>query len=193
MAGHPKNIVLLTCDAFGVLPPISRLTPEQAAYHFISGYTAKVAGTEMNIDQPTATFSACFGAPFMPRHPGIYANLLSEKIAQHQSQCWLLNTGWIAGGATNSSRIKIKWTRALLNAALSGQLDHVEYAIDPRFGFSIPQSCPDAPTEILNPRNTWEGTQAYDNQAEELADMFKENFKQFTADTAETIRSAGPQ
>ena len=193
MAGHPQNIVLLTCDAFGVLPPISRLTPEQAAYHFISGYTAKVAGTEMNINQPTATFSACFGAPFMPRHPSIYAKLLSDKIAQHKTQCWLLNTGWIAGGATQSSRIKIKWTRALLNAALNGLLKDVEYRIDPRFGFNIPQSCPGVPAEILNPRDTWEDSSAYDGQADQLASMFMENFGQFAADTPEPIRSAGPQ
>ena len=193
MAGHPQNIVLLTCDAFGVLPPISRLTPEQAAYHFISGYTAKVAGTEMNINQPTATFSACFGAPFMPRHPGVYAKLLSDKIAQHKAQCWLLNTGWIAGGATQSSRIKIKWTRALLNAALNGLLKDVEYRIDPRFGFNIPQSCPGVPAEILNPRDTWEDSSAYDGQADQLASMFMENFGQFAADTPEPIRSAGPQ
>ena len=193
MAGHPQNIVLLTCDAFGVLPPISRLTPEQAAYHFISGYTAKVAGTEMNINQPTATFSACFGAPFMPRHPGVYAKLLSDKIAQHKAQCWLLNTGWIAGGATQSSRIKIKWTRALLNAALNGLLKEVEYRIDPRFGFNIPQSCPGVPAEILNPRDTWEDPSAYDGQADRLASMFMKNFGQFAADTPEPIRSAGPQ
>ena len=193
MAGHPQNIVLLTCDAFGVLPPISRLTPEQTAYHFISGYTAKVAGTEMNINQPTATFSACFGAPFMPRHPGVYAKLLSDKIAQHKAQCWLLNTGWIAGGATQSSRIKIKWTRALLNAALNGLLKDVEYRIDPRFGFNIPQSCPSVPAEILNPRDTWEDSSAYDDQADQLASMFIENFGQFAADTPEPIRSAGPQ
>ena len=193
MAGHPQNIVLLTCDAFGVLPPISRLTSEQAAYHFISGYTAKVAGTEMNINQPTATFSACFGAPFMPRHPGVYAKLLSDKIAQHKAQCWLLNTGWIAGGATQSSRIKIKWTRALLNAALNGLLKDAEYRIDPRFGFNIPQSCPGVPAEILNPRDTWEDSSAYDDQADQLASMFKENFGQFAADTPEAIRSSGPQ
>ena len=193
MAGHPQNIVLLTCDAFGVLPPISRLTPELAAYHFISGYTAKVAGTEMNINQPTATFSACFGAPFMPRHPGVYAKLLSDKIAQHKAQCWLLNTGWIAGGATQSSRIKIKWTRALLNAALNGLLKDVEYRIDPRFGFNIPQSCPSVPAEILNPRDTWTDSSAYDGQADQLASMFMENFGQFAADTPEPIRSAGPQ
>ena len=193
MAGHPQNIVLLPCDAFGVLPPIANLTPEQAAYHFISGYTAKVAGTEMNINQPTATFSACYGAPFMPRHPGVYAELLIEKIAQHHSQCWLLNTGWIAGGATQSSRIKIQWTRTLLNSAISGQLDNTEYTVDPLFGFSIPQSCPDIPTEILNPRNTWDNTEDYDHQAQELANMFNENFKKFIKDTAEPICSAGPR
>ena len=193
MAGHPQNIVLLTCDAFGVLPPIAKLTPEQAAYHFISGYTAKVAGTEMNINQPTATFSACYGAPFMPRHPGVYAELLTEKIAQHHSQCWLLNTGWIAGGATQSSRIKIQWTRTLLNSAISGQLDDAEYTVDPLFGFLIPQSSPDIPTEILNPRNTWNNTEDYDHQAQELANMFNENFKKFIKDTAEPICSAGPR
>ena len=191
-AGHPQNIVFLTCDAFGVLPPIAQLTPEQAAYHFISGYTAKVAGTEMNIDTPTATFSTCFGAPFMPRHPGVYAKLLTEKMAEHQSQCWLLNTGWIAGGYGQSERIKIKWTRALLNAALEGQLADVDYQTDPRFGFQIPQTCPNVPSEILNPRDTWESPTAYDHQANELAQMFHENFQQYAADTPAPICNAGP-
>ncbi|MDE2682489.1 MAG: phosphoenolpyruvate carboxykinase (ATP), partial [Verrucomicrobiota bacterium] len=191
-AGHPQNIVFLTCDAFGVLPPIARLTPEQAAYHFISGYTAKVAGTEMNIDTPTATFSACFGAPFMPRHPGIYAKLLTEKITRHQSQCWLLNTGWIAGGYGQSDRIKIKWTRALINAALKGQLAGVDYKTDPRFGFQIPQTCPNVPPEILTPRNTWPDPAAYDHQANQLAEMFRENFQQYAENTPAPIRNAGP-
>lgn len=192
-AGHPQNIVLLTCDAFGVLPPIARLTPEQAAYHFISGYTAKVAGTEMNINQPTATFSACFGAPFMPQHPGVYAKLLTDKMAEHHSCCWLLNTGWIAGGAGQSDRIKIKWTRALLNAALGGQLDQVEFKTDLRFGFEIPQSAEDVPPEILNPRDTWPDPSAYDAQADTLAEMFRDNFAPFAADTPQAIRNAGPQ
>ena len=185
--------MFLTCDAFGVLPPIARLTPEQAAYHFISGYTAKVAGTEMNIDTPTATFSTCFGAPFMPRHPGVYAKLLTEKMAEHQSQCWLLNTGWIAGGYGQSDRIKIQWTRALLNAALEGQLADVDYQTDPRFGFQIPQSCPDVPSEILNSRETWPDPAAYDHQANQLATMFRENFTQYAADTPEPIRNAEPR
>ena len=137
MAGHPKDVVFLTCDAFGVLPPLSRLTPEQAAYHFISGYTAKVAGTEIGITEPQATFSTCFGAPFMPRHPSIYADLLSRKIREHNANCWLINTGWVAGGYGESSRIRIKWTRSLLNAALDGSLDDVIFVEDERFGFQI--------------------------------------------------------
>jgi len=193
MAGHPKDVVFLTCDAFGVLPPLSRLTPEQAAYHFISGYTAKVAGTEVGIKEPVATFSACFGAPFMPRHPSVYANLLSEKIKKHNSKCWLINTGWVAGGADASSRIKIKWTRSLLNAALNGDLDDVVFVKDERFGFSIPTTCEGVPDSILQPKQTWEEKEKFENVANLLAQMFIENFTEFSEGCSQSVRSAGPK
>ncbi len=193
MAGHPQNVVFLTCDAFGVLPPISRLNPAQAAYHFISGYTAKVAGTEVGVKEPQATFSACFGAPFMPRHPSVYADLLAEKMAQHDAKCWLLNTGWVSGGYGKSKRIRIKWTRALLNAALDGSLNDVEFVIDPRFGFEIPQSCEGVPGEILNPRDTWGDGSEYDAAANQLAKMFGENFAQFAEGTSAEVLAAAPK
>ena len=193
MAGHPKDVVFLTCDAFGVLPPLSRLTPEQAAYHFISGYTAKVAGTEVGIKEPVATFSACFGAPFMPRHPSVYANLLSQKIKKHNSKCWLINTGWVAGGADASSRIKIKWTRSLLNAALNGDLDDVVFVKDERFGFSIPTTCEGVPDSILQPKQTWENKEKFENVANLLAQMFIENFTDFSEGCSESVRNAGPK
>ena len=192
MAGHPQNVVFLTCDAFGVLPPISRLTPAQAAYHFISGYTAKVAGTEVGVKEPQATFSACFGAPFMPMHPSVYADLLASKMSQHGATCWLLNTGWVSGGYGHSKRIKIKWTRALLNAALDGSLNNVEFVIDPRFGFEVPQSCNHVPDEILNPRDTWSDANAYDVTADKLSRMFSENFIQFAEGTSESVLNAAP-
>ena len=193
MAGHPQNVVFLTCDAFGVLPPISRLNPAQAAYHFISGYTAKVAGTEVGVKEPQATFSACFGAPFMPRHPSVYADLLAEKMAHHGAKCWLLNTGWVSGGYGKSKRIRIKWTRALLNAALDGSLNDVDFAIDPRFGFEVPQSCEGVPEEILNPRDTWGDGSEYDVAANQLAEMFGENFAQFAEGTSPEVLAAAPK
>ena len=193
MAGHPQNVVFLTCDAFGVLPPISRLTPEQAAYHFISGYTAKVAGTEVGVKEPQATFSACFGAPFMPMHPSVYADLLAGKMAEHGARCWLLTTGWVSGGYGKSKRIKIRWTRALLNAALDGSLNDVEFVVDPRFGFEIPQACEGVPEEILNPRDTWGDGGEYDAVANKLASMFNENFVQFAEGCSEAVLSAAPQ
>ena len=193
MAGHPQNVVFLTCDAFGVLPPISRLNPAQAAYHFISGYTAKVAGTEVGVKEPQATFSACFGAPFMPRHPSVYADLLAEKMAQHGAKCWLLNTGWVSGGYGKSKRIRIKWTRALLNAALDGSLNDVEFVTDPRFGFEVPQSCEGVPEEILNPRDTWGDGSEYDEAANQLAKMFGENFAQFAEGTSAEVLAAAPK
>ena len=193
MAGHPQNVVFLTCDAFGVLPPISRLSPAQAAYHFISGYTAKVAGTEVGVVEPQATFSACFGAPFMPRHPSVYADLLAEKMAEHGAHCWLLNTGWVRGGYGNSKRIKIKWTRALLNAALDGSLNDAEFVIDPRFGFEIPQTCEGVPDEMLNPRDTWDDVSDYDQTANHLAKMFEENFRQFEEGTSQEVLDAAPK
>ena len=190
--GHARNVVFLTCDAFGVLPPISRLTPEQAAYHFISGYTAKVAGTEIGIVEPSATFSACFGAPFMPRHPSVYADLLTRKVAEQDASCWLLNTGWIAGGYGNSARIKIRWTRALLNAALDGTLDDAEWAMDERFGFEIPRSCPGVPDDILDPRRTWDDESEYDAMADKLALMFASNFDKFAAGCSDEVLAAAP-
>ncbi len=193
MAGHPQNVVFLTCDAFGVLPPISRLNPDQAAYHFISGYTAKVAGTEIGVKEPKPDFSACFGAPFMPRHPSVYADLLSDKMAEHGTKCWLLNTGWVSGGYGKSKRIRIKWTRALLNAALDGTLNETEFSIDPRFGFEVPQSCEGVPEEILNPRDTWGDGADYDSTADRLARMFGENFEQFEQGTSQEVLDAAPK
>ena len=193
MADNPNNVVFLTCDAFGVLPPLSRLTPEQAAYHFMSGYTAKVAGTEMGVTEPQATFSTCFGAPFMPRHPSIYADLLSKKIRENDAKCWLINTGWIAGGADASSRIKISWTRNLLNAAINGNLDNVVFVKDERFGFEIPTTCEGVPDRILQPRETWDDETRYDNVANLLAQMFIENFQQYEDGCSEEVLAAGPK
>lgn len=192
MAGNPKNIIMLTADAFGVMPPISKLTPEQAMYHFISGYTAKLAGTEKGVTEPQTTFSSCFGSPFMPLHPSEYGKLLKEKIRKHEVSCWLVNTGWSGGPYGVGSRMKIKYTRAMLNAALEGKLDNVDYSADPIFGLSIPQSCPDVPAEVLNPRNTWEDKNAYDAKATELAKAFHENFLKFADGVTEDIRDAGP-
>ncbi len=192
-AGHPKNIIMLTADAFGVLPPISKLTQEQAMYHFISGYTAKVAGTEKGVTEPKATFSTCFGAPFMALHPSVYANLLGKKIKEHNVNCWLLNTGWTGGPYGEGSRMKIKYTRTMLNAALNGELDNVETQEDPIFGLQVPVSCPNVPQEVLNPRNTWTNKEKYDESAKRLANMFHENFKQFESEVSEEIRTAGPK
>ena len=192
MADHPKNVVFLTCDAFGVLPPLSRLTPEQAAYHFISGYTAKVAGTEIGVKEPQATFSTCFGAPFMPRHPSVYANLLSQKIQHHDAKCWLINTGWVAGGYGESSRIKIKWTRSLLNAALNNEIPESDYVIDERFGFAVPTKCNGVPESILQPRETWDDKKKFDNVANLLSKMFIDNFNQYTDECSDEVIAAGP-
>ena len=191
--GHPQNVIFLTCDAFGVLPPISRLTPEQAAYHFISGYTAKVAGTEVGVVDPEATFSACFGEPFMPMHPGIYANLLSKKMAEHDATCWLINTGWSGGQFGVGSRIRIPWTRAMLNAALDGDLDDVEFITDERFGIEVPISCSGVPSEILQPRSTWQDGDAYDVVADKLARMFQENFSRYESGVSEEVNAAAPK
>jgi phosphoenolpyruvate carboxykinase (ATP) len=192
MAGHPKNIVMLTADAFGVLPPIARLTPEQAMYHFISGYTAKVAGTEKGVTEPAATFSACFGAPFMVRHPSVYAQLLAEKIARHRVHCWLVNTGWTGGPYGTGTRMKIQHTRSLLNATLTGALEGVEMRKDPRFSFMVPMQAPFVPSKILNPRDTWDDPSAYDAQAKRLAGLFRENFVQFQDQTPKEVLDAGP-
>lgn len=173
IGGHPKNIIFLTCDAFGVLPPISRLTPEQAMDYFLIGYTAKVAGTEAGVTEPSATFSRCFGQPFLPLPPQKYADLLKEKIHKHQAKVWLVNTGWTGGSYGVGSRIKLAYTRAMLSAALTGQLDQVPFMTDPVFGLSIPNTCPGVPHEILSPRNSWKDPHAYDLKAKELEAMFQ--------------------
>jgi phosphoenolpyruvate carboxykinase (ATP) len=192
VGGHPKNIVFLTCDAFGVLPPVSRLSSEQAMYHFISGYTAKVAGTEMGVTEPQATFSACFGAAFMVWHPTKYAELLSQKIQKHGSQAWLVNTGWSGGGYGKGSRLSLKFTRAIIDAINNGELLKIETHKDKLFGFEIPTACPGVPSEILNPRNTWEDKAAYDATARKLADLFKNNFKKYETSGSKKISDAGP-
>jgi phosphoenolpyruvate carboxykinase (ATP) len=191
--GHPKNVVMLTADAYGVLPPIARLTPEGAMYHFLSGYTAKVAGTERGVKEPSATFSTCFGAPFMVWDPNVYAKLLGERIAKHQSHVWLVNTGWTGGPYGVGSRMKIAYTRAMINAALSGALDNVTYEKDTTFNLDVPTSCPGVPSEVLNPRNTWADKAAYDAQAAKLAQMFIENFKKFEATATDAVKAAGPK
>jgi phosphoenolpyruvate carboxykinase (ATP) len=193
LGGHPSNIIMLTADAFGVLPPIARLTPEQAMYHFLSGYTAKVAGTERGITEPQATFSACFGAPFMALPPTVYANLLGEKIAQHNVSVWLVNTGWSGGPYGVGQRMKIAHTRAMVRAALAGTLAGVPAVPDPVFRLAVPTACPDVPSEVLNPRSTWADRGAYDAQARKLASMFAENFKAFAEDTPTEVRAAGPR
>ena len=192
MAGHPKNIIMLTADAFGVLPPISKLTPEQAMYHFLSGYTAKVAGTEKGVTEPKATFSTCFGAPFMALKPSVYAELLGEKINKHKSKCWLINTGWSGGSYGTGNRIKIAYTRAMLKAALEGNLDNIETFKDPFFGLQVPKSVPGVPEEILNPKDTWSDKAKYDETAKKLVKMFHENFKEFEKDASDAVRQAGP-
>lgn len=178
MGGHPKNICFLTCDAYGVLPPISRLSKEQAMYHFLNGYTAKVAGTEAGITEPQTTFSTCFGAPFLPLHPSVYAKLLGEKIDKHGSHVWLINTGWTGGPYGVGSRMKLKFTRAMINAAFSGKL--IEFVTDPVFGLEVPKSCPNVPDEVLNPRDTWTDKGAYDKQASDLKAMFDKNYEKFS-------------
>jgi phosphoenolpyruvate carboxykinase (ATP) len=194
---HPKNVMFLTADAFGVLPPISKLTPEQAMYHFLSGYTAKLAGTERGITEPQATFSTCFGAPFLPLHPTVYANLLGERLAQHKAQVWLVNTGWSGGSYGVGQRMQIAYTRAMVHAALNSDLDEVPTVLDPIFGLPMPIACPAVPDEVLNPRNTWADKAAYDQKACELAGLFVKNFEQFLViqDTfdMQAILAAGPK
>jgi phosphoenolpyruvate carboxykinase (ATP) len=192
MGGHPTSIIMLTADAFGVLPPISRLTPAQAMYHFLSGYTAKVAGTEKGVTEPQATFSACFGAPFMSLSPGVYAQLLGEKIARHNVTVWLVNTGWTGGPYGIGQRMAIAHTRAMVRAALDGALNDVATRPDPIFGVAVPLSCPDVPSEVLNPRARWSDPDAYDAQARKLAAMFAANFQTFLDDVSEEVRAAGP-
>ena len=192
-AGHPQNIIMLTADAFGVLPPVARLTPEQAMYHFLSGYTAKVAGTERGVTEPQATFSTCFGAPFMVLHPGVYADLLGKKIQEHEATCWLVNTGWSGGPYGVGSRMKIRHTRAMIRAILNGSLAEVETRPDPVFGVGVPLSCPDVPEEVLSPRNTWADKDAYDAKARDLARRFNENFKKYEEGVSAEVRAVAPK
>jgi phosphoenolpyruvate carboxykinase (ATP) len=189
---HPKNIFFLTCDAYGVLPPVAKLTPDQAMYQFISGYTAKVAGTETGVTEPKATFSACFGAPFLPLHPGRYASMLGEKMKAHEVNVWLVNTGWTGGAYGKGSRMKLGYTRAMISAALQGRLDDVEYEQMPVFNFSIPVSCPGVPAELLNPRSTWEDKDAYDMQTKALAGLFIKNFEKYAKEVDKNILTASP-
>ncbi len=189
LGGHPKNIIMLTCDAFGVLPPIARLTPAQAMYHFLSGFTSKVAGTEQGITEPQPTFSTCFGAPFMPRRPEVYGQLLREKIARHGATCWLVNTGWTGGAYGTGQRMPIKATRALLSAALDGSLSGAEFRKDPNFGFDVPVSVPGVDDTLLDPRRTWADPAAYDAQAARLVQMFAENFEQYTAHIDDDVKA----
>jgi phosphoenolpyruvate carboxykinase (ATP) len=191
--GHPKHIFFLTCDANGVLPPVSKLSPAQAMYQFISGYTAKIAGTEAGITEPKLTFSACFGAPFMPLHPGKYAKLLGEKIREDEVKVWLINTGWIGGPYGIGNRIKLSYTRAMITAALNGELDNVPYETHPLFGFKMPQRCPGVPFNILNPRFTWHDRQAYDERALALAKEFVRNFSQYAGGVSAEVLAAAPK
>ncbi|WP_193184200.1 phosphoenolpyruvate carboxykinase [Nisaea sediminum] len=192
-AGHPKHIMMLTADAFGVLPPISKLTPEQAMYHFLSGYTARVAGTEKGLgNDPQATFSTCFGAPFMPRHPSVYGEMLRERIAKHGATCWLVNTGWQGGRAgSGAKRMEIAFTRAMVRAALAGKLDKVPVKQEPHFGLFIPESCPGVPSEVLDPRNSWSDKEGYDATAADLRKRFQENFRQFEKYVEAAVIEAG--
>ncbi|HKP30498.1 MAG TPA: phosphoenolpyruvate carboxykinase [Gemmatimonadales bacterium] len=192
-AGHPRNVIFLTADAFGVMPPIARLNAEQAMYHFLSGYTAKVAGTERGVTEPSATFSSCFGAPFLPMHPGVYARMLGERIAKHGAKVWLVNTGWTGGPYGTGSRMKLAHTRAMVTAALSGQLDNAKYVKDPVFGFEVPTAVPGVPSEVLSPRNTWKDGAAYDAQAAKLADMFRKSFEAFASGVDASVIAAGPR
>lgn len=193
MGPVPKNIVMLTADAYGVLPPIAKLTPDQAMYHFLSGYTARVAGTEIGVTEPEATFSTCFGAPFMPRHPSVYGNLLKERIARGSVDCWLVNTGWTGGKYGVGNRMPIKATRALLNAALDGSLNGAEFRTDPNFGFKVPVSVPGVDDAILDPRETWANKAEYDATAAKLVDQFNENFAQFADAVDEGVRQSAPR
>lgn len=192
-AAHPQNIIMLTADAFGVLPPVSKLSPEQAMYHFLSGYTAKVAGTEKGIKEPEAAFSTCFGAPFMVLHPGVYADLLGKKIEEHKAAVWLVNTGWSGGPYGVGKRMKIGHTRAMIRAILDGTLANVDTKPDSIFGVNVPVSCPDVPEEVLQPRNTWSDKEAYDTQARDLARRFNENFKKYESGVTEAVRAVAPK
>jgi phosphoenolpyruvate carboxykinase (ATP) len=190
--GHPRNIVFLTADAFGILPPIARLTADQAMYHFLSGYTAKVAGTERGVTEPSATFSACFGAPFLPMHPGVYARMLGERIERHQARVWLVNTGWSGGPYGVGSRMKLSYTRTMVRAALAGALDGAAVTTDPVFGLAVPAAVTGVPSGVLSPRSTWADPAAYDAQALKLARMFRENFEQYRTQVSAAVAAAGP-
>ncbi len=192
VGGHPKNVLFLAADAFGVLPPVSRLDPNQAMYHFLSGYTAKLAGTEAGLgSEPVPEFSACFGSPFLPLAPGLYAEMLGSRLREHGAQCWLVNTGWSGGAFGVGERMSLKVTRAIVDAVLDGTLAKAEYAVEPAFGFSVPTSCPGVPSEILKPRNMWADKAAYDRQARDLAARFEKNFEKFGV--PDEVRAAGPQ
>jgi phosphoenolpyruvate carboxykinase (ATP) len=191
-AGHPRHVIFLTCDAFGVLPPISRLNESQASYHFLSGYTAKVAGTERGVTEPSATFSACFGAPFMPLHPGVYAKMLADKCRRHRAKIFLINTGWTGGPYGEGDRISLSHTRRMVAAALGGELDNAECRIDPVFGFEVPEALEGIPKRILDPRQTWADSAAYDARAAQLASMFADNFKNYEDGVTEDVKAAGP-
>ena len=193
IGGLPKNIFFLTCDAFGVLPPISKLTPGQAMYQFISGYTAKVAGTEAGVTEPKSTFSACFGAPFLPLHPGKYAEMLGKKMQVHKVNVWMINTGWTGGPYGIGNRMKLKYTRAMISAALEGKLSNVEYDFHPIFGMAVPQECHGVPSEILNPRNTWADKNAYDEKANFLAALFTKNFEKYKDGVTAEVLAAAPK
>jgi phosphoenolpyruvate carboxykinase (ATP) len=190
LGGSPKNVIMLTCDAYGVLPPIARLTPAQAMYHFLSGFTSKTPGTEVGVTEPIPTFSTCFGAPFMPRRPEVYGKLLAEKIAQHGASCWLVNTGWTGGAFGTGKRMPIKATRALLAAALDGSLNNVQFRKDPNFGFEVPVSVPGVEDKLLDPRQTWADAAAYDKQAQKLVQMFSDNFAQYLEAIDDDVRAA---
>ena len=192
VAGHPTDVIFLTCDAFGVLPPVSRLTPEQAMYHFISGYTAKVAGTEMGVTEPQATFSPCFGGPFLVWHPGKYAELLADRMRKHNARVWLVNTGWSGGGYGTGARMKLSFTRAIIDAIHSGALSDAPVVQDSVFGFAVVNQCPDVPAEVLIPRQTWTDGNAFDSAAKKLAGLFRENFKAFESGVDPKVRAAGP-
>ena len=193
VAGHPRNVVFLTCDAFGVLPPIARLSEAQAMYHFLSGYTAKVAGTERGVTEPGATFSTCFGAPFLPLHPTVYAKMLGEKLRRHGAKVWLVNTGWTGGAYGEGQRMKLAHTRRMVSAALSGELDGVPTHRDAIFGLEIPKHVDGVPQAVLDPRATWQDPTAYDAKAQKLAAMFRDNFKQYEEQATPEVRAAGPQ
>ena len=193
VGGLPKNIFFLTCDAYGVLPPISKLTPGQAMYQFISGYTAKVAGTELGVTEPKPTFSACFGAPFLPLHPGKYAQMLGDKMRENKVNVWMINTGWTGGPYGTGNRMKLKYTRAMITAALEGKLDSVAYNNDPIFGMAIPAECPNVPAEVLTPKNTWSDKNAFDEKAKFLASLFVKNFEKYAAGVSAEILAAAPK